>query len=364
MLILSFLVFICVVSVVLFMNQAKFGKKASGSMLERIRQSGQFRNKQFQNLSPTPNLTEGVSFYAVLKEFLLKRKKRRKPGAMLPSKKTDLLSLSVRDDILVWFGHSSYFMQVDGIKILVDPVLSGAASPIKSTTRSFDGTDVYKIKDIPPIDCLFISHDHWDHLDYETILGLRDKTKRVITGLGTGAHLEFWGFQKSQIIEMDWNQELVLDNGLIITALPARHFSGRTFVRNRFLWVSFILKTAKMKLYLGGDSGFDKHFLAIGNKYGPFDLAILECGQYDKSWKYIHMMPEETVQAAVDLQAKWLMPVHWGKFALSNHDWDDPIIRVTKTAKQENMALVTPMIGERLDLHSLFERDAWWENIS
>jgi L-ascorbate metabolism protein UlaG (beta-lactamase superfamily) len=293
-----------------------------------------------------------------MKELFFHKSKRRKPGSTIPSKKTDLLSLSTDKNILVWFGHSSYFMQVDGKKILVDPVFSGAASPIKATTRSFPGSDIYTTDDIPDIDFLFISHDHWDHLDYETILALKPKIKTIITGLGTATHLERWGYDTNMIYEKDWKETVELGNGFIVHTAPARHFSGRGLKRNQAIWTSFVLLTTHHRIYLGGDSGYDTHFKEIGNMYGPFDLAILECGQYDKNWKYIHMMPEQVLQAAADLQAKKLLPVHWGKFALANHDWDTPIITVTLLNK--NIPLLTPMIGEELNLDAEQSFTKWW----
>jgi L-ascorbate metabolism protein UlaG (beta-lactamase superfamily) len=300
----------------------------------------------------------------VLKEFLFTKKERLKPIQIIPSVKTDLLQLQPHEDVLVWMGHSSYFMQIDGKKILVDPVLSGHASPLKFTTKSFQGADIYSVDDIPPIDFFFISHDHWDHLDHSTTKKLEPKIKAIFTGLGTGEHFERWGFNKAIIHERDWNETIIPEEGFKITLLPARHFSGRTFTRNKAIWTSFSLQTPNKKIYIGGDSGYDTHFKTIGNEHGPFDLAILECGQYDKSWKYIHMMPEEVVEAAQDLNAKQLLAVHWGKFQLGNHAWDDSIIRVHKAAKAQSFPLLTPMIGEKIDLKNegqLFSN--WWDQI-
>jgi L-ascorbate metabolism protein UlaG (beta-lactamase superfamily) len=242
---------------------------------------------------------------------------------------------------------------------LVDPVLSGTASPVKFTTRSFKGADVYTTDDIPPIDYLFITHDHWDHLDYETLVKLKPKIGKVLTGLGTGAHLEHWGFDAKKIIEKDWNEEVLLEEGFTINTTPARHFSGRSFKRNGSLWLSFVLTTPTKKIFLGGDSGYDTHFAAIGKQFGPFDLAILENGQYNKHWKLIHMMPEEVVQAAEDLQAKMLLPVHWGKFSLALHAWDEPIQRVTAEAKRKGMPIIHPMIGEAVDLKEPGSYNLW-----
>ena len=184
-----------------------------------------------------------------------------------------------------------------------------------------------------------------DHLDYKTVLKLKSKVGRIITSLGSGAHLEYWGFDPAIITELDWNEKTVPDSGFQVTATPGRHFSGRGLKRNQSVWSSFVLQTPSKKIFIGGDSGYDTHFVKIGNVHGPFDLALLECGQYNKSWKYIHMMPEQTVQAAIDLKTKTLMPVHWGKFALALHAWDEPIERVVKEAQRLNVPIIHPMIG-------------------
>ena len=351
-------------AVFLFMQQPKFGSTPKGERIELLKNSSNFKEGKFVNQSFTPDLTEGASFYSVLKEFLFEKKERKKPAKPLPAVKTNLVQLQADENVLVWMGHSSYFMQVDGKKILVDPVLSGAASPLSFTTKSFAGADVFTAEDIPEIDFLFISHDHWDHLDYHTIKNLQPKIKTIITGLGTGQHFERWGFNKNLIIEKDWYQSVNLENGFSVTVLPARHFSGRSFSRNNAIWASFALQTPTQNIYLGGDSGYDNHFKEIGNKYGPFNLAILECGQYDKSWKYIHMMPKETVTAAQDLHAAKLLPVHWGKFALANHSWDDSIKRVYETSAQNNLPLLTPMIGEKVNIKDDSQTfSPWWQNL-
>lgn len=291
------------------------------------------------------------------------KKERNKPSVVLPSQKTDLNALSAGENILVWFGHSSYFLQVDGMKFLVDPVLSGAASPLRFTTRSFPGTDAYSAEDFPEIDCLLLSHDHWDHLDYDTIIKLKPKIKRVITGLGTGAHLERWGFDMEKVLEKDWNQTVALGSGFTIHTTPARHFSGRGLKRNQVLWLSFVLRTPTKNLFLGGDSGYDTHFASIGKQLGPFDLVILECGQYNQYWKYIHLLPEQLIPAALDLNAKMLMPVHWGKFALAMHAWDEPIVKATEAAKTDNFPLLAPMIGEKVNLDAPKTANDWWKGI-
>jgi L-ascorbate metabolism protein UlaG (beta-lactamase superfamily) len=354
-----------VATVFVFMQQTKFGKLPAGDRLDIIKRSPNHKNGAFQNQSITPSLTEGASFFSILKEFIFGDKKRRSPAGEIPSVKTNLLTLDNNKDALVWFGHSSYFMQVDGKRILVDPVLSGHASPLSFTTKAFKGSNIYSADDIPAIDYLFISHDHWDHLDYDTVKKLQLKIKRIICPLGVGQHLERWGFNSNIIFEKDWNEQIILGDGFVVNTTPARHFSGRGVKRNQALWTSYVLQTPTMKIFIGGDSGYDKHFAEIGKTFGPFDLAILENGQYNKSWKYIHMMPEEVLQAAKELNAERLFPVHSSKFSLANHDWDAPLSTITTLNKTANIPLVTPMIGELVNLKDKTQKfSEWWKDIN
>jgi L-ascorbate metabolism protein UlaG (beta-lactamase superfamily) len=364
MLISGAIILLIFIAVYFFMRGAQFGSMPKGESLKKIQVSPHYRNGQFQNLSNTPQLTEGASFFGILKKFFFEKRAQRIHPAPLPSVRTDLLNLKPDRNILVWFGHSSYFMQIDNRTFLVDPVFSGNASPLRFTTKSFKGTDIYKVPDFPDIDYLIISHDHWDHLDYKTILQLKPKVKRVITGLGTAAHILSWGYDKNRIEERDWNDKIILEDGFILNTVPARHFSGRGFKRNRSIWLSFVLTTPSKNIFIGGDSGYDRHFAEIGNQFGPFDLAILEDGQYNRYWKYIHMNPEETVQAALDLKANKLLPVHWGKFSLSIHSLDEPIIRIKKEAELRDVKLLHPMIGEMADLNINQAFGSWWEGIS
>ena len=230
--------------------------------------------------------------------------------------------------------------------------------------KAFPGSNNYSVKDMPPIDYLIITHDHYDHLDHKTILQLKPKIKKVITGLGVGAHFQYWGYDREKIIELDWNEKIVLEDGFEINTTPARHFSGRNLNRNKTLWLSFVLITPAHKIFIGGDSGYDSHFKEIGSRFGPFELAILENGQYNKSWKHIHMMPEEVIQAAKELKASQLLPVHWSKFSLSLHDWDEPVIRITKAAEGSGIRMLHPMIGEAVNLKGGFTGQTWWQGIT
>lgn len=360
----SISLFVIIILISTFLRQPKFGKLPSGERLERIKKSPNYKNGSFQNISNTPNLTEGVSYFTAAKEFLFDRKDGVRPKVKIPSIKTNLLNLDTSKDILVWFGHSSYFIQVDGKRILIDPVFSGSASPLPFGTIAFNGTDIYTTDDIPPIDYLFISHDHWDHLDYETIIKLKPKIKNVICGLGTGEHFEYWGYDKSKIIEKDWNEKIILDNDFIAYTVPARHFSGRWLKRNQSLWTSYVLQTPTMKIFIGGDSGYDKHFAEIGKTFGPFDLAILENGQYNKNWRYIHMTPDEVLKAARDLNAKRLFPVHSSKFALSTHSWYKPLKTITELNKEAKVSIITPIIGEQVNLKDSTQKfSEWWKEV-
>ncbi len=210
------------------MHSSRFGSTPSGERKAKVEASANYREGKFQNLSYTPQLTSDKNYVATMADFLFGEKERLTPaGGELPVVKTDLLNLDKDRDILVWFGHSSYFMQVDGKRMLVDPVFSEAASPVSFVNKAFKGTNVYKPEDIPDIDYLFISHDHWDHLDYPTVEALKDRIGKVICGLGVGEHFESWNFDKDKIVELDWNLDTVLDDGFKADCLPARHFSGR-----------------------------------------------------------------------------------------------------------------------------------------
>jgi len=337
------------------------GKNPSGAELEKVKLSPNYRDGIFQNQHPTVTLSENASFIKVFWKFFNKPKDTE-PPRVLPAIKNDLKNIKSDKPVITWFGHSSYFIRINGKNILVDPVFSGNASPFSFTTKSFPGTDIYTVDDFPEIDILLLTHDHYDHLDYKTVLKLKNKAKLVCTSLGVASHLMYWGFDANKIIEFDWQDSKIVAGDVTLTAAPARHFSGRSFVRAKTLWSSFILKTGGYTLYLGGDSGYDNHFKTIGDMFGPFDIALLECGQYNTAWPNIHMMPEETAQAAIDLKAKWLMPVHWGKFSLSLHPWDEPIKRVTAKAKELGVNITTPIIGEPVIIGERYPNSQWWES--
>lgn len=342
----------------LYMMHPKFGKRPSGERLQRIEESKNYRKGKFQNQNHTPQLTQSLT--TALYDYVFGKSKKIKPKQAIPSQAVDWNLVQKSQAQLVWFGHSSYVLKLENKVILVDPVFSGSASPIPGGTQSFEGTDIVTVEELPAIDFLFITHDHYDHMDYKTLKALQPKVKQVLCGLGVGEHLEYWGYTPEQIIEGDWWDTVELDDGFKVTLTPARHFSGRSIFSANTLWTSFVLESPAKKIYLGGDSGYDTHFKEIGAKYGPFDLAILENGQYDKSWKFIHMMPEEVIQATKDLQARVLFPVHSAKFVLANHAWDEPLEQISKWSVQENIPIITPKIGESVNLDQMQTQPTYW----
>ncbi|MGC3947351.1 MAG: MBL fold metallo-hydrolase [Chryseolinea sp.] len=348
---------------VFYMRQDKFGKAPENNRLARMQKSPHFKDGKFQNLSVTPELTEGNTLWGVTYKQFFEAAPRRRPVDVIPSVKSNLLNIPIDSNYLVWFGHSSYLIQIDGKRILVDPVFSGNASPVPYTNTSFKGTDIFTANDLPEIDYLFISHDHYDHVDYETLLALKPKVKKVICGLGVGAHFEQWGYDPAVLDERDWYETIELGDGFKVFTEPARHFSGRGFTRNNTLWMSYVVQAPSMKFYIGGDSGYDTHYAEIGSKHGPIDLAMLDNGQYNAAWQYIHNLPREVVQAAKDLRAKRLFPVHSSKFMMANHPWDEPLKQVTEL-NSGNIPLVTPVIGEVVDLNDTTRQfKPWWVGI-
>lgn len=346
------------------MQHPKFGKAPSGERLERIRKSPNYKNGKFQNPTETPTFAEGHNFWGEVRKSLFSKYPDRTPHHLIPSIKTDLLNLPADSAVLIWFGHSSCFIQVDGKRILIDPVFSASASPMPGSVKAFKGTSLYSVSDLPNIDYLLISHDHYDHLDYESMLALKNKTRKVICGLGVGSHFEHWGYSAAQIIEKDWHEKEELDSTFVIYTEPARHKSGRGLKQNNTLWLSFVIKSSRVSLYISGDSGYDGHFAEIGKKFGPIDLAIMENGQYDSAWHFVHLLPEETLMGAQDLKARRILPVHNSKFILARHPWDEPLKKMATMNTTYNIPAITPTIGEVVNLNNPSQEfDDWWKGV-
>lgn len=337
------------VSVVIFINQPSFGRTPRGERLERVRKSPNYRNGEFKNLHETVLMTSDRGRLKGIWEFIFREIDGLRPEEPIKAKKTDLRKIDRNEDVLVWFGHSSYLIQTGGKRILVDPVFS-MASPVSFVNKPFEGTELYQPDDMPDIDYLVISHDHWDHLDYHTVKRLKDRIETVICPLGVGEHFDYWGFDKDRIVELDWNEDARLAPGFMIHCLPARHFSGRGLTANQSLWASFLLETPSQKIYISGDGGYDTHYAEIGERFSDIDLAILENGQYDKEWSLIHLMPQYMAQTARDLKAKRVLTVHHSKYALAKHRWDEPLKNVEEMKNKDFLNVLIPEIGEAVTL--------------
>lgn len=329
----------------MFVSQPSFGRTPQGERLERIKKSPHYKDGEFRNLHNTVLMTVRRGRMGAMWDFIFKKQEGLRPEKEIPVVKTDLKKLDKDENLLVWFGHSSYLVQAEGKRILVDPVFCMGA-PVSFVNKPFKGTDVYKPADMPDIDYLIITHDHWDHLDYHTVMQLKDRVEKVICPLGVGEHFEYWGFDKERLIELDWFEDAALNEGFRIHCLPARHFSGRFLKSNQALWASFLIETPSQKIYMGGDGGYDTHFAEIGKKYPDIDLAILENGQYNEDWKYIHTMPVYLSRIANDLQAKKYLTVHHSKYALARHPWDEPIKNAVNLRDKDSLNVLMPTIGE------------------
>lgn len=348
-----------------YLQHPKFGAMPAGDRLAAVVRSPHHGDDGFRNLVDTPMRTGDSSLWANLLSMATDRNPNLRPGQAVPSVKTDLAALPIEQDVVVWLGHSSYFVQIGGKRVLIDPVFSEDAAPVPHVNTAFPGSTPYTVADMPAIDYLLITHDHWDHLDHPTAEALLPKVRQVVVGLGLGATLERWGYAANQVHEADWNDVLSLDDGVRIHVLPARHFSGRWLTRNQTLWVAFALETSARKLFFGGDSGYGPHFRDIGERFGGFDFVALDAGQYDRRWANIHMFPEETAQAADDLGAKALLAGHIGRFSIAAHDWDEPFKRMAAAGSGRNYRLLTPVIGDVVHLDNTTQTFArWWEGVS
>lgn len=362
--ILSIMGLVVVLGGVGYLQFPVFGQPPEGERIVKIQNSPNYTDGEFKNLIETPMLTTDQSQLSMMMENLFGKNSNTHPPSPIPSVKKDLTALDVTEDVVIWLGHSSYFVQLDGQRILIDPVFSINASPVPMTNTAFDGTSLYTAEDMPPIDLLLISHDHYDHLDHPSIVALQSKVNQVIVGLGNGSHFERWGYDMKTVIEADWYDNFQKTSGLEIIVTPARHYSGRLFSNNQALWVGFALLSPNHRLFFSGDSGYGPHFSELGQQYGPFDWVTLDSGQYDPRWANIHMNPEQAAQAADDLQTRAFTPAHVGRFSISQHDWDDPFKRLTIASREHGYTLWTPEIGQPIYLNNREQKfTAWWEEV-
>lgn len=361
------LVGVIVIVGLLFVNLSpEFGGKATKEKLQEYAKSENYTEGKFINLE---NVNTDMKSGDMLKAIggMLKKNPNATPNLPITIQKIDSISIADYNDNtrFIWFGHSAFLVQINGKNILLDPMLGEvpAPHPWLGGKRFSNGLPI-EIEKLPKIDAVLISHDHYDHLDYGSIKKLKDKVNHFYTPLGLGNHLLKWGVPKEKITELDWWQSATLD-GLTFTSTPAQHFSGRGLSdRDKTLWCSWVLQSSTENIFFSGDSGYAPHFKEIGKKFGHFDFAMMECGQYNKLWSTIHMFPEQTAQAGIDLNAKKMMPIHWGAFKLAQHSWTDPIERISKKANELNIELITPKIGEPFTISQPEKIDNnWWDTL-
>lgn len=348
--IISILIVLVVAAALVICLHPAIGRSPRGERLERMSASPNYRDGRFFNLEETPEITSDKGLLRTLWDALFIRPADLTPSVPVKAIKTDLRTLPLTTDRLVWLGHSSYFMILAGKRILVDPVLT-SEFPVSLMMKPFPGSDIYTPADIPETDILIITHDHYDHLDYATIKEIRDRVKLIICPLGVGEHLEYWGVKKDKIRELDWYQTITC-SPLTIECLPARHFSGRLFKRGNTLWASYMISLPDgTTVYAGGDSGYGKHYAEIARRYPEVTYAVLENGQYNHDWRYIHTLPSQQDSVIRDLCAKNVFSVHNSKYALARHPWHEPIDNIRATAAADSsFNLLDAIIGQPVKL--------------
>ena len=316
----------------------QFGRNPSGARLERIRKSPNYLRNKFVNrtLEGQKDITL-KQYLKIARKFIFGKRRRITPPQPLEMVKRDLKHLDNGKNLYVWFGHSSYLLSIHGTTLLVDPTFCCGA-PFPLINRPFPTTNQYTPEEMPDsIDFVIITHDHYDHLDYNTIVRLKERTVRFVCPLGVAPEI---------IIEMDWEESFSPKPGWEIHCLPAQHFSGRALKRNPTLWASFLLRTPYGSIFAGGDGGYGPHFKEIGQRFPDIGLAILENGQYDEHWSHLHTMPRQLGQEVLDLGAKKLITIHHSKYALAHHPWDEPLHNEAAVRDGLHIPLITAQLGE------------------
>jgi L-ascorbate metabolism protein UlaG (beta-lactamase superfamily) len=340
---------------------ASFGGIAEGQRLVRMRASTHWRDGTFVNAEPTEVMQEGGS--GVLTQWF-SSEVMRVPTCRLPMVKdvAARLATPIRSGLRVtWLGHSTSLIELDGVVILTDPMFSERASPSTVVGPKRFHPPPVSLDELPHIDAVVVSHDHYDHLDMRSIEALAKKGVPILVGLGAGAHLEAWGVPSAQIVELEWWQERTLANGVIIASTPARHFSGRRgFGNNRVLWTSWALVGSVHRVFFSGDTGLTDQFKAVRDRYGPFDLSMLEIGQWHPSWGAIHLGPKGALEAHAMLGAAHLLPIHWATFELGLHAWNEPPETLVTEGFKSGVSVVTPLLGEPVEPLGGEKGSPWW----
>jgi L-ascorbate metabolism protein UlaG (beta-lactamase superfamily) len=339
---------------------APLSKQSPPKMVEKYQASPQRRDGRFRNPVPPPVAGFGKTL-RIIWNALFNKPTGTTPNGSLPVQPVTPVQLDkAPDHSLFRLGHSTMLIKLRGGWWLTDPVFAERASPFQWMGPKRFHQPPIALRDLPPIRGVILSHDHYDHLDHQTIQYLAATTDVFLTPLGVGDRLIEWGVDATKVHQLDWWQSVEID-GLHLTATPAQHFSGRTpFDGNSTLWASWVIVDDDLRVFFSGDTGYFDGFRTIGERLGPFDITLMETGAYDAQWPYVHMQPEQTVQAHIDLRGRWLMPVHNGTFDLAMHPWQEPFERVVALAAERDIPLATPRMGERLDLASPHTGERWW----
>jgi L-ascorbate metabolism protein UlaG (beta-lactamase superfamily) len=341
------------------MNETEFGGQIDAIHLEQLSQSDQHNGAHFHNTpEPVP-----YSIWTNLKDMM--GGQNRVPPGPFPALAPDVSGPAHDGLRVIWLGHATALIELEGKRILTDPMLTQHAFPVTSIAPSRFNPSPLPLQQLPTIDIAVISHDHYDHLDMKTVQHLAASGTHFYVGLGVGTHLQAWQVPAEQIHELDWWEQQSL-HGLQIHCTPARHYSGRRSMDNSTLWSSWLIKGAKHSVYHSGDSGHGQHFEEIGQRLGAIDIALIKIGDYglDLGWQDIHMLPERSIQAHQELGASVLFPIHWGTFKLSNHDWDEPIERAVAAADKAGVTIVTPKLGEAVVFGEPFVSEPWWQRLA
>jgi L-ascorbate metabolism protein UlaG (beta-lactamase superfamily) len=342
------------------------GTRAGGARLERMQASPLWAGGRFQNVHPVlPNLRDPTVPMPSLKDFMCGGE-RRSPRAPLPSTNPlDTWAKRPQSGLRVtWLGHSTVLIEIDGVRILTDPVWGPRASPSALIgPKRFQPVPV-PLRAMPPVDAVIVSHDHYDHLDYPTIRALAKTSVPFVTSLGVGAHLEYWGVQSERVTELDWWESYSLPStDVVLTAAPSQHFSGRGLKdRNATLWSSFAIRSSRHAVFFSGDTGLTTEYRSIRDRLGPFDLVMLEIGAFYPAWGDIHLGPDNALEAHAMLGGRF-MPVHWGTFSLALHAWDQPAERLLELAPRTDAQLLMPLLGQAVEPAHAERVAPWWREV-
>ncbi|MGN9813144.1 MBL fold metallo-hydrolase [Micromonospora sp. BQ11] len=342
------------------------GGRLIGARAERAARSPQFRDGTFRNPASSRPMA-GTPDRSLIRELIFGKQKRR-PGSAVPLLRPTERRLDGDDAQtelgIVWYGHASVLVEIEGHRVLLDPVWSERCSPSAAVGPKRLHEPPVRLDDLPRLDAILISHDHYDHLDLATVRELTTRQSApFVVPLGVGAHLDRWGVPADRIVELDWSESHDL-GGIELTATPAQHFSGRGLRRDGTLWSSWVIAGTHRKVFYTGDSGYFPGYAEIGAEHGPFDVTLMQIGAYDRAWPSIHMFPEEAVAAHVDLRGGLMIPVHWATFNLALHAWSEPVDRIWAEAKARDVRLAVPRPGERVVVDDPPAVDGWWQAVA